>query len=251
MTRERTFEVMAASNVLRAHPPHADRRQAARAQERIVPRAGLYPAVKAVADFALALALLVLAAPAVAAAALLVRLTSRGPAFYSQTRLGRGGRPYRIYKLRTMRHDCERLSGPQWSRARDPRVTPLGRLLRKTHLDELPQLWNVLRGEMSLVGPRPERPEFVPELERALPNYRARLLVRPGLTGLAQVQLPPDADLESVRRKLRYDLYYVRRFGFWLDVRLLASTALHVVGAPFALSRRLLRVPGAETADVG
>jgi lipopolysaccharide/colanic/teichoic acid biosynthesis glycosyltransferase len=244
---------MASSNTaLRTAKPHADRRpQPARAHGRVLARGGLYPAVKAAADFTLALVLLVLAAPVVAVAALLVKLTSRGPAFYSQTRLGRHGRPYRIYKLRTMRHDCERVSGPKWSSARDPRVTPVGRFLRKTHLDELPQLWNVLRGEMSLVGPRPERPEFVPELERHLPDYGARLLVRPGLTGLAQVQLPPDTDLESVRRKLRYDLYYVRRFSFWLDLRLLASTALKVLGAPFALSRFLLRVPGAETVEPG
>ena len=139
-----------------------------------------------------------------AVAAIVVKLTSRGPAFYTQIRLGQDGRAYAIYKLRTMTHDCEKLSGPQWSKKGDCRVTAVGRLLRRSHLDELPQLWNVLRGEMSLIGPRPERPEFVPRLERSLPHYRARLHVRPGVTGLAQVQLPPDTDLGSVRRKLAY-----------------------------------------------
>ena len=105
-------------------------------------------------------------------------------------RLGKNGRPFRLHKIRTMRHDCEKATGPRWAVPGDPRITPLGRFLRQTHLDELPQLWNVLRGEMSLVGPRPERPEFVPDLEQAIPHYRDRLLVRPGVTGLAQVQLP-------------------------------------------------------------
>src|SRR5262249_17904057 len=136
----------------------------------------------------------------------LVRLTSRGSAIYRQTRLGLNGRPFTIYKIRTMYHDSERLTGPQWSRPGDPRVTPIGRILRATHIDELPQLWNVLRGEMSLVGPRPERPELAAGLERELPSYRDRLAVRPGVTGLAQVQLPPDTDVESVRRKLAYDI---------------------------------------------
>src|SRR5262249_29092378 len=117
---------------------------------------GLDAVLKPALDFLVALALLLLATPVILVCAALVRLTSRGPAFYSQLRLGRHGRPFRIYKLRTMAHDCEKAGGAQWSRPGDPRVTPLGRFLRKTHLDELPQLWNVLRGDMSLVGPRPE-----------------------------------------------------------------------------------------------
>ena len=118
----------------------------------------VYDAVKAVAEFALAAVLLVLAAPVLALIALAVKLTSRGPVFYSQTRVGKGGRPFTLYKVRTMAHDCEKASGAQWSTPGDPRVTRVGAFLRKTHLDELPQLWNVLRGDMSLVGPRPERP---------------------------------------------------------------------------------------------
>jgi lipopolysaccharide/colanic/teichoic acid biosynthesis glycosyltransferase len=193
--------------------------------------------------------LAVFAAPVIGLGALLVKLTSRGPAFYTQIRLGRHGRSYTIYKLRSMRHNCEKDSGPCWSKKGDTRVTPVGRFLRRTHIDELPQLWNVLRGDMSLVGPRPERPEFVPHLEEAMPFYRSRLLVRPGVTGLAQVQLPPDTDLASVRRKLAYDLYYVRYRNPWLDFRLLLATALHLVGIPHALLGKLLCLPGGRVIE--
>jgi lipopolysaccharide/colanic/teichoic acid biosynthesis glycosyltransferase len=208
-----------------------------------------YARLKGPADFAAACCLLVPAAPLLLLSALLVKLTSRGPVFYAQTRLGRHGRPYRIYKVRTMYHECERQSGPRWSTAGDPRVTPVGRLLRRTHLDELPQLWNVLKGDMSLVGPRPERPEFIPALERCLPHYRQRLLVRPGVTGLAQVQLPADTDLESVRRKLAYDLYYVRKLSPWLDLRLLLGTALKVLGVSPPLLGMLFRMPSREAVE--
>jgi lipopolysaccharide/colanic/teichoic acid biosynthesis glycosyltransferase len=189
---------------------------------------------------------MLLAAPVLFFAAVLVKLTSRGPVLYSQVRVGRNGRPFTLYKVRTMGHRCESLTGAQWSVPGDPRITPVGRWLRRTHLDELPQLWNILRGEMSLVGPRPERPEFVPQLARALPRYTDRLLVRPGLTGLAQLQLPPDTDLESVALKLTYDLHYVRRVGLSLDLRLLAGTALKIVGVPFTGLRRILRLPCRE-----
>jgi lipopolysaccharide/colanic/teichoic acid biosynthesis glycosyltransferase len=199
----------------------------------VPPRKPLYEACKLAGEFVFAAVLLALTAPVLLLAALLVKLTSRGPAFYAQTRVGKGGRPFTLYKLRTMRHDCEKESGARWSTPGDPRITRVGAFLRKTHLDELPQLWNVLRGDMSLVGPRPERPEFTPALERALPHYRDRLAVRPGVTGLAQVQLPPDTDLASVRRKLSYDLYYVRYRSLWLDLRLIACTAVHVLGVPY------------------
>src|SRR5205823_316253 len=115
----------------------------------------------------------------------------------------------------------------RWSIPGDPRVTLIGQVLRRTHLDELPQLLNVLRGDMSLIGPRPERPEFLPELEAAFPRYRDRLAVRPGVTGLAQVQLPADSDLDSVREKLRHDLYYIQHLGPWLDLRILICTAFY------------------------
>src|SRR3954468_14427190 len=169
-----------------------------------------YPPGKRAVDAALAAVLLVPAAPLILAAMALVKLTSRGPAIYTQVRAGLGGKPFTIYKIRTMARDCEARTGPVWSTGRDRRITPVGRFLRRSHLDELPQLWNVAMGDMSLVGPRPERPEFVAELERQVPHYRKRLLVPPGLTGLAQVQLPPDSDVEDVRRKLVFDLYYAK-----------------------------------------
>jgi lipopolysaccharide/colanic/teichoic acid biosynthesis glycosyltransferase len=202
-----------------------------------------YLSCKYVADFVLAILLALPALPVIAVAALLVKLTSRGPAFYTQTRVGEYGRPFTIWKIRTMIHNCESLTGPRWSMPGDPRVTRVGALLRASHLDELPQLLNVLRGEMSLIGPRPERPEFVPELERELPGYWQRLTVRPGVTGLAQVQLPPDSDLSSVRRKLAHDLYYIRHLSPWLDMRLLVCTVGHALGLPFGIIGKLLGIP--------
>ncbi len=201
---------------------------------------------KRLLDRAAAGALLVLTAPFLLLSMLLVKLTSQGPAIYSQVRLGKNGRPFTIYKIRSMTHNCEGQSGVRWSVPDDMRVTPVGRLLRLSHLDELPQLWNVLRGDMSLVGPRPERPEFVCQLERQIPRYRERLRVLPGLTGLAQVHLPPDTDLASVVRKVTYDIYYVENRSFWLDVRLIGATAVHVVGVPFRWARRVAAVPGCE-----
>jgi lipopolysaccharide/colanic/teichoic acid biosynthesis glycosyltransferase len=205
-----------------------------------------YPGFKVAADIVLASLLTIPALPVILLAALLVKLTSRGPAFYTQTRVGRNGRLFTILKLRTMIHNCESLTGPRWSMPGDPRVTPVGFLLRRTHLDELPQLLNVLRGQMSLIGPRPERPEFVPELELALPVYRQRLNIRPGVTGLAQVQLPPDTDLESVRRKLAHDLYYIRHLSPWLDLRLLGCTVFYALGIPFRVLSRALGVPASS-----
>jgi lipopolysaccharide/colanic/teichoic acid biosynthesis glycosyltransferase len=208
-----------------------------------------YVRCKMAVEWVIALVLLTLAAPVVALCAALVRLTSRGPAFYSQVRMGRGGRHFRIHKLRTMVHNCERKTGARWAQKDDPRVTRVGRFLRRTHLDELPQLVNVLKGEMSLVGPRPERPEFLAELVRQVPHYSDRLLVRPGVTGLAQVQLPADTDLDSVRRKLAYDLYYVRHISLWLDARLMACTAVHVLGVPCHVLARMFYMPPREKVE--
>jgi lipopolysaccharide/colanic/teichoic acid biosynthesis glycosyltransferase len=202
-----------------------------------------YLRCKVVLDIVAALLLAIPAAPLVALIALVVKLTSRGPAFYTQARVGQNGRPFTIIKVRTMVDKCESLTGPRWSMPGDPRVTRLGWFLRATHLDELPQLLNVLRGEMSLIGPRPERPEFVPELERELPAYRQRLLIKPGVTGLAQVQQGSDTDLDSVRRKLAYDLYYVEHQGVWLDVRLLLATAFYAAGISYRAVARLAHLP--------
>jgi lipopolysaccharide/colanic/teichoic acid biosynthesis glycosyltransferase len=190
-----------------------------------------YLLVKTGVEWLVAAVLLVLAAPLLATIAVLVKLTSPGPAFYFQTRLGRNGRSYRICKLRTMMHNCEATTGPVWAAKDDVRITPLGRILRDTHMDELPQLLNVLRGDMALIGPRPERPEIIARIERQIPDYRRRLEVRPGVTGLAQMRLPADTDLEGVRLKLAHDLYYIRNVSLVMDVRIAACTAFYFTAA--------------------
>jgi lipopolysaccharide/colanic/teichoic acid biosynthesis glycosyltransferase len=208
-----------------------------------------YLPLKSAIDFTAALVLFLIALPVIGIAALVVKLTSRGPAFYTQTRVGRHGRPFTIYKIRTMVDNCESLTGPRWSIPGDPRITRIGQFLRLTHLDELPQLLNVLRGEMSLIGPRPERPEFLPRLERSLPSYRDRLLVKPGVTGLAQVQLPADTDLASVRRKLAHDLYYIENVHPWLDLRILFGTAFYALGVPFWIGGRVCGIPSVTSEE--
>jgi lipopolysaccharide/colanic/teichoic acid biosynthesis glycosyltransferase len=210
---------------------------------RLLTRSSAYNSVKNIVEYVIALGLFIVFSPIMIVAAILVKLTSAGPAFYSQTRMGRYGRHYTLYKLRSMRHNCEKTSGPCWSTAGDPRITPFGRFLRRSHIDELPQLLNVLRGEMSLVGPRPERPEFVCKLEEALPLYRTRLLVRPGVTGLAQVQLPPDTDLESVRKKLAYDVYYVQNCSPRLDFQILLATVLYLLRVSYSLVGKVILLP--------
>jgi lipopolysaccharide/colanic/teichoic acid biosynthesis glycosyltransferase len=199
--------------------------------------------VKTAADFVLAVALLVPALPLLMACVLLVRLTSRGPAIYTQARVGRGGRVFTLYKVRTMYHDCERLTGPQWCTPGDSRITPVGRVLRKLHLDELPQLFNVLLGHMSLVGPRPERPEIVKRLREAVGGYDRRHVVKPGITGFAQIHLPPDSCLRSVRNKLVYDLFYVRFRSWRMELFILFATGLKMLG----LKRLYYRAPRVPT----
>src|SRR5205823_1131219 len=205
-----------------------------------------YLLAKRLLDWALTLTLAAVAVPVVALAALAVKLTSRGPVIYTQRRVGYGNRVFTIYKLRTMIHDCESLTGPKWCVPGDPRVTPVGRVLRKLHIDELPQLVNVLRGDMSLVGPRPERPEFVSKLEDQIPCYQGRHAVLPGITGLAQLYLPPDTEVADVERKLTYDLHYARRAGLVLDLMILACTAFKLLGVPSALVRALVPLRGEE-----
>jgi lipopolysaccharide/colanic/teichoic acid biosynthesis glycosyltransferase len=207
------------------------------------PAASWYLPIKAMGEFIFALILLAVTAPLLLLAMVLVKLTSPGPIFYSQTRVGKRGRPFTLYKLPSMMHQCESLTGPCWAKPGDSRITRIGRWLRRTHLDELPQLWNVLKGDMSLIGPRPERPEFVPRLEQAIPLYQGRHQVRPGLTGLAQVQLPPDTDLASVRLKLAYDLYFVHNLCLWLEVRIHLATFLHILGIPFPWIRKVFAFP--------
>jgi len=168
--------------------------------------------------------------PIIAACAALVKLTSRGPVFYTQERVGQFGRIFRIIKLRTMRVDAETRTGPVWAEKNDPRVTPVGAFLRKTHLDELPQLINVIRGEMSLVGPRPERPCFVEELKRQVPDYAKRLAIKPGITGLAQVRAEADRTLRDVRRKVKLDLLYIRRMCWICDFLVMLRTLRKFAG---------------------
>lgn len=203
----------------------------------------VYLAWKPVLDAVLAALLLVLLTPAVLLAAVLVRLTSRGPAFYTQQRVGRGGRIFTIYKLRTMYLNCEAATGAVWCKKDDPRVTPVGRILRATHVDEFPQLLNVLLGDMSLCGPRPERPEIVHYLKTKVDGYTDRLLVRPGITGLAQVQLPPDTSLDEVREKLVCDCHYIDNLDVGLDLRIMICTGLFLAGVPLRLSRRWFGIP--------
>lgn len=190
--------------------------------------------------------LLGLTLPLVLAAMAVTALTSRGPALYTQWRVGRGGRPFRIYKIRTMIHDSERACGPRWASPDDPRVTWFGRFLRRTHLDEIPQFWNIIRGEMSLVGPRPERPEIQVEILSEIPSYILRTTVTPGLTGLAQLLQGPDVDLETVRRKLDCDRYYIEHRGWALDGKILLATPLRMIGLPSRVLVSLFRLPSLE-----
>lgn len=194
----------------------------------------------------LALVVLLLTWPLILGLMLLVRLTSPGPAIYCQTRVGRHGRVFRMYKIRSMPHNVEKNTGAVWASLGDARATHAGRMLRALHLDELPQLINVLRGEMSLVGPRPERPEFVHRLAREVPGYLKRIDVRPGITGLAQINLPPDSDVDSVRRKIVLDSQYVDCQTVWLDVRIIAATLFRPLGIVSYAARRCLRVYRAD-----
>ena len=176
--------------------------------------------------------LLVIASPMILFLIVLVRVTSPGPAIYRQLRVGYRGKPFHILKIRSMVHDAEKDGKPVWCKTRDPRVTRLGAFLRKVHLDELPQLVNVARGEMALVGPRPERPEIVADLRREIANYEQRLSVMPGVTGLAQINLPPDQTIDDVRRKQFLDLQYIREANGWLDFRMITATSLRLIGFP-------------------
>jgi lipopolysaccharide/colanic/teichoic acid biosynthesis glycosyltransferase len=174
-------------------------------------------------DVGLALVGGIVALPILAASVLLISVTSKGPVFYSQIRVGEGQQPFRIWKLRTMRVDSER-EGAQWAKIKDPRVTLIGKILRKTRIDEIPQFWNILIGEMSFIGPRPERPEFVEKLAKTIPYYRQRHLVKPGLTGWAQICYRYGASEEDAREKLSYDLYYLKNASWMLDLQIMLQT---------------------------
>ena len=162
--------------------------------------------------------------PVMAVTALAIKLDSPGPVFYRQLRTGLNGRSFTLLKFRSMRADAESGGIPRWAQKQDPRITRIGHFIRQTRIDELPQLLNVLRGDMSVVGPRPERPHFVKELALAIEAYTIRDRVKPGITGWAQVNYPYGASVEDAREKLAYDLYYVKNRGFFLDLLILCST---------------------------
>lgn len=193
-------------------------------------------------NFAIALAMFVVAAPIMALTALVIRLTSRGPVLYTQVRVGidrrwnrtwalherrredLGGIPFTIYKFRSMRVDAEVNGEAVWAKKNDDRVTSFGKFMRKTRIDELPQLFNVLRGDMNIVGPRPERPSIFVRLREQIDEYPVRQRVKPGITGLAQVSNPYDETIDDVRRKVQFDIQYMRRQSLWEDVRIMVMT---------------------------
>ena len=158
-----------------------------------------------------------------------IKATSRGSIFFGQERVGLDGVPFTLFKFRTMVPDAEAATGPKWATSDDPRITKVGRILRKTRIDELPQLLNVLKGEMSLIGPRPERPVFVEQFEREIPYYRERVGVRPGITGWAQVRQGYAASAEETKEKLAYDLFYLKNQSFMLDLMIAVMTAKKVL----------------------
>jgi len=172
---------------------------------------------------------LLLVSPILGAVALAIKLTSKGPALYHQQRVGQGGRVFTVHKFRSMRQDAEAGTGAVWAQAKDPRITPIGNFLRRTRLDEIPQLWNVLVGDMSMVGPRPERPEFVCKLTEQIPFYGLRHSVRPGVTGWAQVRYTYGASIEDAMEKLQYDLFYIKHMTVAFDLYVLFSTIKTVV----------------------
>jgi len=188
-----------------------------------------YAEFKRAIDILFAFPGLVVASPIILILAIIVKLSSRGPAFYLQERVGMDGRVFQIVKLRTMVQNAESKTGPVWATVNDPRETPVGRLLRRTHLDELPQLWNVLKGDMSLIGPRPERPVFVEKFKQEIPNYTERLAVRPGITGWAQVNHVYDQSVDDVRTKVKFDVEYIHRMGWGIDLRIMWATAMRMV----------------------
>jgi lipopolysaccharide/colanic/teichoic acid biosynthesis glycosyltransferase len=183
-----------------------------------------FDVAKEVVDIVLGFVLLVFCLPVLAVCALIVKVSSRGPVFFKQIRAGQNGKPFVMYKLRTMYIDAESATGAVWAKRGDPRVVPMCKWMRRSHADELPQLLNVIRGDMSLVGPRPERAEIMTELEKAYPEVRRRLAVRPGITGLAQVRSGYDTSVEAFRNKLLADLEYIEQRNWTMELRILAAT---------------------------
>jgi exopolysaccharide biosynthesis polyprenyl glycosylphosphotransferase len=185
--------------------------------------------VKRIMDLLFSFIIIVLTLPATLATAIAIKLNSKGPIFYKQERSGLKGKVFNIYKFRSMYQDAESRTGPIWSTKNDPRITSVGRFIRKVRIDEIPQMINIFKGEMSLVGPRPERPFFVEQLSKDIPLYKRRLTLRPGLTGWAQVKHKYDENVEDVKIKLRYDLFYIENISIRLDLKIIFRTVFVVL----------------------
>ncbi len=185
--------------------------------------------IKRLMDIVFSLIILIITLPITLIVALAIKLDSEGPVFYKQIRVGKDGKEFKIYKFRSMYKDAEKHTGPVWSSKDDPRITRVGRIIRKFRLDEIPQFINVLRGEMSLVGPRPERPYFVEMLSKEIPLYKRRLKVKPGITGWAQVKHKYDESIEDVKKKVQYDLYYIENISLRMDLKILFRTLFVVL----------------------
>ena len=183
-----------------------------------------YQITKRIIDTILSILALLVLSPLCLFAALLIKLASKGPIFFSQTRVGKNGTLFEIYKFRTMTVDAEKETGPIWAKSNDNRLIPCGQFLRKTHIDEIPQFINVIKGDMSIVGPRPERPVFVDQFKKVISDYEKRIAVKPGITGLAQVWHKYDESMADVRKKIKYDLLYIKKLCLWTDVTILLRT---------------------------
>lgn len=185
--------------------------------------------VKRLLDLIVAGIILILTLPVIILTAISIKLNSKGPVFYKQQRCGLNGKLFKIVKFRSMYTDAEKLTGPVWSPKDDPRVTPVGKFIRKVRIDEIPQMWNIFKGEMSLIGPRPERPFFVEKFAEEIPYYKRRLKVRPGVTGWAQVKHKYDESVDDVKTKLKYDLFYIENMSLRMDLKILFRTIFVVL----------------------
>ena len=183
-----------------------------------------YALAKRAFDIVASIIGLIVLSPICFLTALVIKCTSKGPVLFKQTRVGKDGELFDIYKFRTMKVDAEKETGPVWATENDNRLIPVGRFIRKAHLDEIPQFINVLQGDMSVVGPRPERPVFVKQLSEKISDYAKRLQIKPGITGLAQVRHKYDETINNVRKKIKYDLLYIRKVCLWTDIRILLRT---------------------------
>ena len=191
-------------------------------------------------DYSISFIGLLIASPVLIVTGIAIKITSSGPVFYTQVRVGKDGRLFNIIKFRTMRADAEFQTGPVWTKKNDSRITTIGRFLRRTHIDELPQLINVLKGDMATIGPRPERPHFVDMLNNEIHGYTRRLAVKPGITGLAQCYCKYDETITDVRRKLRYDVLYIKNRCWRLDMQIIWRTlSISLLGEEHQIPRKL------------